>query len=248
MVHDELIIGIHAVRHALDAHPERALELWLAVGADSAALREIRALGERAGVTVQGAGRAALDRLAGGDRHQGVVLRRRAAPHGESDLDALIAAAARPLILALDGVYDPHNLGACLRTADAAGAIALLVPMHRGTALTPAAAKAASGAAERLPVIPVRNLVRALNTLKEKGLRVIGAAADATRTVFEADLTGPLVLVAGAEDRGLRRLTAETCDELVRIPMAGAVASLNVSVAAAICLYEAVRQGISGRK
>ncbi|MGE0384731.1 MAG: 23S rRNA (guanosine(2251)-2'-O)-methyltransferase RlmB [Gammaproteobacteria bacterium] len=240
---DDILVGIHAVRHALERNPERALEIWLLQDAGVEALAQIRALAAAAGVAVQSASRKTLDRLAQGVPHQGVALRRRRSDARPDDaLDAIADAGGEPLLLALDGVYDPHNLGACLRSANAAGAAAVIAPLHRGAGLTPAAAKAASGAAEYTPLLQVRNLVRALARLKERGVRVIGISVGAGRDLWAADLRGPLCLVLGAEDEGLRHLTRQTCDELVGIPMRGTVESLNVSAATAICLFEALRQ------
>ncbi len=238
---DELVAGVHPVRHALAQAPERALELWLQDGAAGDGLAAIAQAARQAGVAIQVVPRRTLDRLAGDVRHQGVLLRQRA-PSGGADLEALLEGVADPLLLVLDGVQDPHNLGACLRTANAAGALAIVAPLHRGTGLTATVRKAACGAAERTPLVQVRNLARALADLKDRGIRLVGAADDAPQDLYAARLDGPLALVLGAEDQGLRRLTRESCDELVGIPMRGSVESLNVSVAAAVCLYEAVRQ------
>jgi len=239
------IYGRHAVEAALRADPARVERLWLAEGRRERALDAIARMAAEAGVPVERVPRARLDRLAGDRHHQGVAARYRGPePRGEGFLDGLLTTLSEPpLLLALDGVEDPRNLGACLRTAEAAGAHAVLAPRDRAVGLTPAAVKAAAGAAERLPFVQVTNLARTLARLaRDYGLRVVGAAADAPASLYEADLRGPLVLVLGAEGRGLRRLTRERCEELVRIPMAGAAESLNVSVAAGILLYEAVRR------
>ena len=177
-------------------------------------------------------------------RHQGVVARCRAVTvWQEDDLDQLLdGLSVPPLLLVLDGVQDPHNLGACLRSADAAGVHAVIAPRDRAVGLTPVVRKVASGAAETVPFIQVTNLARTLRTLKDKGLWTVGADAEGDGDVFSADLRGPTVLVMGAEGQGMRRLTREHCDLLVRIPMQGTVESLNVSVATGICLFEAVRQ------
>ncbi|MCC7411247.1 MAG: 23S rRNA (guanosine(2251)-2'-O)-methyltransferase RlmB [Gammaproteobacteria bacterium] len=243
MVVTDLVVGVHPVRHALAAAPERALELWLLDGADRDALAAIVALAAAAGVSAQRVPRRTLDRLAGDGHHQGVVLRQRpVAALEEADLYALVEAADVPLVLMLDGVNDPHNIGACLRTVNAVGATALVVPRHRGAGLTPAARKAASGAAELTPFVQVSNLARALSGLAERGIRRIAVSGEDARSLYGTDLTGPLALVLGAEDQGLRRLTREHCDLAAAIPMLGAVESLNVSVAAAVCLYETLRQ------
>jgi 23S rRNA (guanosine2251-2'-O)-methyltransferase len=189
---------------------------------------------------------ARLARLAGSGRHQGVVAR--VTPlktsHSLDDvLDAVEDEGRGPaLVLVLDGVTDPHNLGACLRTADGAGAHAVVAPKDHAVGLNATVAKVASGAAETVPYLMVTNLARTLGELQDRGVRVIGTSDDAPRTLFDADLTGPVALVLGAEGAGMRQLTRKTCDELVRIPMQGAVESLNVSVASAVCLYEALRQ------
>jgi 23S rRNA (guanosine2251-2'-O)-methyltransferase len=185
-----------------------------------------------------------LDAETGGAAHQGVVAEvRPSVPLDENSLLDLLTGQARPaLILVLDGVSDPHNLGACLRTADAAGATAVVAPRDRAAGLSPAVRKVAAGAAETVPFAQVTNLARALRDMKEAGLWIAGTAGDGEQELFAADLSGPLALVFGSEGKGLRRLTRESCDFTLRLPMHGAVASLNVSVAAGIALYEALRQ------
>jgi 23S rRNA (guanosine2251-2'-O)-methyltransferase len=199
-----------------------------------------------AGVKLVDSDDARLARLAGSGRHQGVVARVSAVrtSHSLDDvLDAVDAEGRGPaLVLVLDGVTDPHNLGACLRTADGAGAHAVIAPKDHAVGLNATVAKVASGAAETVPYLMVTNLARTLGELQDRGLRVVGTSDDAPQTLYDLDLTGPVALVLGAEGTGLRQLTRKTCDELVRIPMQGAVESLNVSVASAVCLYEALRQ------
>jgi 23S rRNA (guanosine2251-2'-O)-methyltransferase len=240
----QFVYGSHAVRHALDSAPECALELWVQSATAPAALSEIQELARVAGLTVQVVPRKTLDRLAASVHHQGVVLRRRVPAALEEDqLPVLLGAGkADPFVLVLDGVQDPHNLGACLRTADAAGVNAVVIPMRRSAGLTPTVTKVASGAAESVALVQARNLARILTDLKHRGLRLIGTASEAPVRLFDADLKGPIALVMGGEEGGLRRLTREHCDLLVHIPMAGRVESLNVSVATGVCLYEAVRQ------
>jgi 23S rRNA (guanosine2251-2'-O)-methyltransferase len=187
---------------------------------------------------------AQLDKLAAGERHQGVVaelLPRAGDPETQLE-EALEAAGDAPLLLVLDGVQDPHNLGACLRSADAAGVAAVLVPRDRAAGLTPVVRKVAAGAAETVPLVAVVNLARTLRELKERGVWLVGTDDSAEKTLYDAELTGPVALVMGSEGEGMRRLTRECCDQLVSIPMAGAVESLNVSVAAGVALFEAVRQ------
>lgn len=236
--------GIHAVRVLLARSPQRVRRLLLAPAREDQRLNEIRALAQKANVAVAGADAAQLDKLADGGRHQGAVAELHAkAGDPETQLEqALEAAPGAPLLLVLDGVQDPHNLGACLRSADAAGVAAVIAPRDRAAGLTPVARKVAAGAAESVPFVVVVNLARTLRDLKERGLWLIGTADDADKTLYDVDLTGPTVLVMGSEAEGLRRLTRERCDELVSIPMAGAVESLNVSVATGVVLYEAVRQ------
>ncbi len=236
--------GIHAVRVMLARTPQRVRRVHVAAGRDAGRHAEIRALAGRHSVPVSEADASRLDELAGGGRHQGVVAEVvPLAGDPETQLEeALAAAEGPPLLLVLDGVQDPHNLGACLRSADAAGAAAVLVPRDRAAGLTPVVRKVAAGAAESVPCIAVVNLARTLRALQGRGLWLIGTDDTAQASVFDADYTGPVAVVMGSEGEGLRRLTRECCDQLVRIPMAGAVESLNVSVAAGVVLFEAVRQ------
>jgi 23S rRNA (guanosine2251-2'-O)-methyltransferase len=236
--------GIHSVRVLLERNPERVKRVHLAGGRDSGRLATIRDLAARAGLPVTVVDDARLDSLAQGGRHQGVVAEvvpRASDPETQLE-EALEQARGAPLLLVLDGVQDPHNLGACLRSADAAGATAVIAPRDRAAGLTPVVRKVAAGAAETVPLVAVVNLARTLRALKERGVWLVGTDDAAATTVYEADLTGPAALVLGSEGLGLRRLTRECCDQLVSIPMAGAVESLNVSVAAGVVLFEAVRQ------
>ncbi len=234
---------MHAVRVMLERHPQRVLDVRLAEQRADPRAREIEELARRAQRPVQRVPMHALRQELGDVAHQGVAAEISPLPPWSEDelLDALQSAHA-PLLLALDGVQDPHNLGACLRTADACGALALLVPRDRAAQLTPTVRKVAAGAAESTPVVAVTNLVRTLRLLKDAGLWIIGADAAAGRRARDLDLTGPIVLVLGAEGSGLRHLTRQNCDFLVSLPQRGAVESLNVSVAAAMLLYEALRQ------
>jgi 23S rRNA (guanosine2251-2'-O)-methyltransferase len=236
--------GIHAVRVLLSRHPQRVRRVLLAGGREAGRLAEIRALADRAGVEAAIADDALLDKLAEGQRHQGAVaemLPQASDPETQLE-EALEAAGPAPLLLVLDGVQDPHNLGACLRSADAAGVAAVIVPRDRAAGLTPVVRKVAAGAAETVPLVAVVNLARTLRDLKQRGVWLVGTDDQAGQTLYDADLTGPIALVMGSEGEGLRRLTRECCDLLVSIPMAGAVESLNVSVAAGVGLFEAVRQ------
>jgi 23S rRNA (guanosine2251-2'-O)-methyltransferase len=206
-------------------------------------VRAIEELARREQRPVERLDANALKRLLGDVVHQGVAAEiTPLAPWGEDELLGALQGATAPLLLALDGVQDPHNLGACLRTADACGVLAVIVPKDRAAQLTPAARKVAAGAAETTPVVAVTNLVRTLKLLKEAGLWVVGADAAADKSADAVDLKGPVVLVLGAEGTGLRQLTRQNCDFLARLPQLGAVESLNVSVAAGMLLYEAARQ------
>ncbi len=237
----EQVVGINAVSGLLEQAPERIVRAWLKRGGER--LDELARRLNQAGVAVEMADERALDRMARGERHQGVVAEFLAAePIDEAELAELVAAVGdRALVLVLDGVQDPHNLGACLRSAAAAGAVAVVVPRDRASGLTPAARRAAAGAAERLPVAAVTNLARCLDRLADLGLWRIGLAGEAETSLFETDLAGPVALVMGGEERGLRRLTRERCDRLAHIPMPGGTESLNVSVAAGIGLFSVVR-------
>jgi 23S rRNA (guanosine2251-2'-O)-methyltransferase len=240
----ELIYGIHAVRAALRARPGDVLELWVDPARGDARTRELVDEAADHGVSVQAVDPLTLKRRLGSARHQGVVARVR--PRGaptEGQLPGLLEGLpGAALILVLDGITDPHNLGACLRSAEAAGADLVIVPRDRAAGITSTVRKVASGAAERIPVLSVKNLARALRTLKDHGIWVQGTDDRAPISLYELDLTLATALVLGAEGRGLRRLTRELCDQLVCLPMAGQAESLNVSVAAGVCLFEARRQ------
>jgi 23S rRNA (guanosine2251-2'-O)-methyltransferase len=242
----QTIYGLHAVRTMLQRHPDRVSAVRVSERRDDPRAREIDELARRSQIPVQRVDARVLEQKLGDAAHQGVVADIRPLPPWTED-DLLTALQAppgvqAPLILALDGVQDPHNLGACLRTADACGALAVVVPRDRAAHVTPVVRKVAVGAAETTPVVAVTNLVRSLKILKEAGLWVIGTDAAAPKRADEVDLKGGVVLVLGAEGAGLRHLTAQTCDWMVRLPQLGAVESLNVSVAAGMMLYEAVRQ------
>ena len=239
--------GFHAVTAALEDAAVKPLEVLLAEHRHDERSRRIVELARAARVPLQLRSRSDLDLLAPELRHQGVLAAMPAQAFGGEDaLD--VPATPDKLVLVLDGVQDPHNLGACLRTAEAAGVHAVVIPKDRAASLTPVARSAAAGAAERVPVITVTNLSRALDRLRDLGYWITGLAGEAEESLYDVDLTGPRVLVMGAEGEGLRRLTKERCHQLVRIPMAGKAESLNVSVATAVCLYEVVRQRRPTRK
>lgn len=237
------IFGVHAVSSLLDAAPERIIRLYVLDGRDDQKLQALLRKAQGLDVAVARKDRKALDQLTDGAVHQGVVAECKEAPQlREDDLEALLQKNPAPFLLILDGITDPHNLGACLRTADAAGVHAVIAPKDRSAALNPTVRKVACGAAERVPFISVTNLARTLRLLKENNVWVIGTAGEASDSLYQVKLTGPLALVMGAEGEGMRRLTREHCDQLVNIPMFGSVSSLNVSVATGVCLFEAVRQ------
>lgn len=238
------IAGIHSVRAALKHGSEGVSEIWLERRRRDRRLAELAELASEAGVAIRQATRDELEDAAAGVNHQGVLAWVRIpAARGEADLAQVIdAVQGPPLLLILDGVQDPHNLGACLRTADAAGVHALIAPKDKAVGLTAVACKVASGAAQTVPYVQVTNLARTIEGIKERGIWLIGTAGEATSSLFETDLTGPLALVMGGEGKGLRRLTRDRCDLLARLPMLGSVESLNVSVATGVCLYEALRQ------
>lgn len=239
----EWLYGIHALESILQREPHRILELFIAKGRDDERLHNIINLARKHRISVQFAQRKALDDKAQGEQHQGVLARAIAAkPLNENDLDAIITKADKPFLLVLDGVTDPHNLGAVLRSADAAGVDAVIVPKDKSATLNATVRKVACGAADVIPLIHVTNLARTLVDIQQQGVWVVGTAGEATQLVYECDMSGPLALVMGAEGKGMRRLTREKCDELIKLPMFGSVSSLNVSVATGICLYEVVRQ------
>ena len=239
----ERIYGVHAVQGLLQHHPKRVKQIWLSEGRSEPRLQGLLALAAENRVPVGQAERRELDAWVEGV-HQGVVAE--VSPSqvwGEAMLDEMLERAERPpLILVLDGVTDPHNLGACLRTADAAGATAVVIPKDKSATLTAVVRKVACGAAEVIPLVAVTNLARTLEKLQQRGLWIVGTAGEAEQALYQQDLTGPIAIVMGAEGKGMRRLTREHCDFLVKLPMAGSVSSLNVSVATGVCLFEAVRQ------
>ena len=239
----EKVFGLHVVESLLRHHPRRVKRIWRAARRSDPPVQALVQLAGEARVTVESCDRRELDEWVEGV-HQGVVAE--VSPSqvwGENMLDELLQRSeGPPLLLVLDGVTDPHNLGACLRTADAAGVQAVIVPKDKSATLNATVRKVACGAAEVVPLVAVTNLARTLEKLQQKGVWVVGTAGEAEQELYAQDFTGAIALVMGAEGRGMRRLTRERCDYLVRLPMAGSVSSLNVSVATGICLFEAVRQ------
>jgi 23S rRNA (guanosine2251-2'-O)-methyltransferase len=240
-----IIAGINSVRTALKHGAEGVTEVWVEAKRRDKKIREIIGLAKDDGVTLHQVERSELDSMVPGVNHQGAVAKVAVpAALGEKDLESLLNSIdTPPFILILEGVQDPHNLGACLRSADAAGVTAVIAPKDRSVGLTPTVCKVASGAAETVPFIQVTNLARTIRQLQnEYRVWVVGTAGEAESTLYQLALTGPLAIVMGAEEKGMRRLTREACDSLVKLPMAGSVESLNVSVATGVCLFEAIRQ------
>ena len=238
---NDFVYGIHAVAALIERSPERIDSLQVLEGRSDQRMQQLLQAAERAQLQVERAPREELDKYQ--IKHQGVVaLLANNFEYREADLKQLVARTANPLLLILDCVTDPHNLGACLRSADAAGVDAVIAPRDNAASLTPVVRKVACGAAEVVPFVQVTNLARTLRDLKEWGVWIVGTAGEADMLIYDQDLKGPIALAMGAEGSGLRRLTREHCDFLVKLPMAGSVSSLNVSVATGICLFEAVRQ------
>ena len=240
---DRLIFGIHAVLAALRNNPSELYEVWVHRGRQDARLNDLRALAAARNVRLREVKGRALDQQAQGNRHQGAIAWRHPSRAAKgSRLSTLLDKRAYPLILVLDGVTDPHNLGAILRTAEAAGVDAVLIPKDHAVGMNATVRKVACGAAERVPLLQVTNLARELRELKDAGLWLIGTDHAAPRSFYDLDLQRPLALLMGSEDKGLRRLTRESCDFVARVPLAGETESLNVSVAAGVCLFEIQRQ------
>jgi len=242
MSSNKLLFGFHAVTVRLKTAPKSVLEIHVDASRRDARMRQFVARAQEAGARLIDSDDERLRKLCGTDRHQGVVARVEPVALSHSLDDILDQAEGPPLVLVLDGVTDPHNLGACLRVADGAGAQAVLAPKDHAVGVNATVSKVASGAAETVPYLMVTNLARTLNELKERDIWVVGLADSAPKSFYELSLAGPVAIVLGAEGSGLRQLTARTCDELVHLPMRGAVESLNVSVTAGVCLYEVVRQ------
>jgi len=245
----KVLFGFHAVGVRLKTAPKSIVEIYYEATRRDARMRQFLDRAREAGARLIEADGERLAKLAGSHGHQGVAARVEPTKQITS-LDELLenleeSGVRNPLLLVLDGVTDPHNLGACLRVADGAGAHAVIAPKDHAAGINATVAKVASGAAETVPYFMVTNLARTLNELKERNIWIIGTSGDADKNIYQMDLKGPVALVLGAEGDGMRQLTRKTCDELVSIPMQGAVESLNVSVASGVCLFEAVRQRLS---
>lgn len=251
MSDSQWVAGIHAVTELIQRHPEQVSRLLVQQGRRDRRMESVLAQASRAGIAIEETPRQELDRLLGGT-HQGVAAQSIGnveVARAESALTPLLDQLTHdPLLLVLDEITDPHNLGACLRSADAAGVDAVIIPRNNSAPVNQTVRKVASGAVDTVPIVAVTNLARTLKQLQDRGIWLVGTAGEATVSLYQQDLTGPLALVMGSEGQGLRRLTRENCDFLVSIPMAGALSSLNVSVATGICLFEAVRQRRGGSR
>jgi 23S rRNA (guanosine2251-2'-O)-methyltransferase len=238
------IFGMHAVRALIEQHPERLVEVFATRERQDKTLQTLVSETQRLGMRVQFVPKQTLDKKTENGNHQGIAITALEAPQlSENDLADLLAQAGKhALVLVLDGVTDPHNLGACMRTADAAGVTAIIVPKDKSASMNATVRKVASGAAETVPLVQVTNLARTLRQLQDLHVWIVGTAGEAEKSLYEVDYSGPTAIVMGAEGDGMRRLTRETCDELIKIPLLGSVSSLNVSVASGVCLYEVVRQ------
>ncbi|MDX9989407.1 23S rRNA (guanosine(2251)-2'-O)-methyltransferase RlmB [Thiothrix unzii] len=238
------IYGVHAVETALRNDAENLGQIWFDKRSRNDRLKKLEKMAEDSGLRLLAMESDKLDKIAGTNKHQGIVAEYyKLKAWTENDLLDLLDGLEEPaFLLVLDGVTDPHNLGACLRTAEGAGVHAVIAPKDNAASITPTVRKVASGAAEIIPFVPVTNLARTLETLKSRGIWLTGTSDKAKQTLYQAELKGSMALVMGAEGAGIRRLTEEACDYLISIPMAGQVSSLNVSVATGVCLYEAVRQ------
>lgn len=238
---NEIIYGIHAVEAAIRNQPENVLQVFIQQGRNDNRIKTLLSIAQNSGVSIQSISNDKLKEKCPKARHQGVVAEIRRSKSSAISLDDILEKES-VLLLILDEVQDPHNIGACLRTADAVGVDAVVVSKNRSPALTPVIRNVASGAAETVPYIMVSNLARALDKIKESNVWVMGTSGDADQTIYEADANQRLAIVMGSEGKGMRRLTREACDELISIPMQGSVESLNISVATAVCLYEVRRQ------
>lgn len=245
----QIIYGLHAVQALLEKEPESVSSIWIDKVRHDKRMQAVFGLAKKAGVSIHKVAKEELDRLCNNAQHQGVVAE--SLVSGVWDEDRLLAMLdgldEAPFLLILDGVTDPHNLGACLRSADGAGVHAVIAPRDKACTLTGTVRKVASGAAESVPFVQVTNLARTLGKLKERGIWLVGTTGLADQNLFQQDLKGPLGIVMGAEGQGMRRLTTDACDFLVSLPMHGQVESLNVSVTTGICLYEALRQRTAGK-
>lgn len=240
---DNLIFGINPIQQLLDNNPDRILEISVSSDKKDARIQKLLAQAQGQDIAVQRIDPKRLDKIFADQNHQGIIAKIKAtALLTESALPELIKKADKPLFLILDGVQDPHNFGACLRTADAAGVTAVIIPRDNAVGITPVVRKVASGAADAIPIVQVSNLARAMRDLQELGVWIVGTDGAAEQNLYDIDLKGSIAIVLGSEGTGMRQLTAKHCDFLAKLPLLGTVESLNVSVATGVCLYEAVRQ------
>ncbi len=241
---ENYLYGLHSVKRLLEKRAQDIQVLFVLKGRQDKAMENLLNEAKKQGISIQATHRKQLDEFAPNGNHQGIIAQcNMPQALGEENLiDILEALEVPPFLLILDGVQDPHNLGACLRTADGAGIHAVIAPKDRACNLTPVVCKVACGAEQTVPFVQVTNLSRCMEKLKERGIWIMGTSGDADTMIYDFDLKGPLALVMGAEGQGIRQLTAKNCDKLLKIPLAGSVESLNVSVATGICLFEAVRQ------
>ncbi|HSX21097.1 MAG TPA: 23S rRNA (guanosine(2251)-2'-O)-methyltransferase RlmB [Gammaproteobacteria bacterium] len=243
MANDNIIFGINPIQHLLTHSADKILEISVSASKTDNRVQAIIDQAKQHDIAVQRIDVKKLDQMFNDQNHQGIIAKiKPTAILTESALKELVNSTSRPLFLILDGVQDPHNFGACLRTADAAGVTAVIIPRDNAVGITPVVRKVASGAADTIPIVQVSNLARAMRDLQELGVWIVGTAADCEQSIYEQDFTGASAIVLGAEGTGMRQLTAKHCDFLANLPMLGQIESLNVSVAAGICLYEAVRQ------
>lgn len=243
MQNDNLVFGINPIQQLLDNNPAKIIEIFISTEKNDKRMHDLMHSAKLNSISVQRIDPKKLDKMLNGQNHQGIMAKITPTVNlTETDLPALINSVAKPLFLILDGVQDPHNLGACLRTADAAGVTAVIVPKDNAVGITPVVRKVASGAADSIPLVMVSNLARAMKTLQELGVWIVGTDGNSEQLLYSVDLKGAIAIALGAEGEGLRQLTVKHCDYLVKLPMLGQVDSLNVSVATGVCLYEAVRQ------
>lgn len=238
----QTIYGLHAVQSMLKHQPQQIITLFIDEKRQDKRLQQIIDLAHNQGVRINTSSKKSLDQKSGLERHQGVVIEAKANNEQLPLKQFLKQLKSNALLLILDGITDPHNLGACLRTADAAGVDAVIIPKDKSASITSTVRKVACGAAEVIPLYEVTNLARTLEELQQAGIWIFGTAGEADNEIYQVDLTGPAAIVMGAEEKGMRRLTREHCDHLIKLPMLGTVSSLNVSVATGICLFEVVRQ------
>jgi 23S rRNA (guanosine2251-2'-O)-methyltransferase len=241
----QFIYGLHAAHSVLKHHADTVSALYYDGKRQDHRLQQLLTLAQEHGIECTPCNKDDLNKKSDGEQHQGIIIEAHEATNKQSLEDLLDQLNEAPLLLILDGVTDPHNLGACLRTADAAGVHAVIFPKDKSAGINSTVRKVACGAADVIPSFPVTNLARTLEQLKQRGIWIVGTAGEANTSIYDQDLRGPIALVMGAEGKGLRRLTREHCDYLVKLPMAGSVSSLNVSVATGICLFEMVRQRIN---